>query len=151
MKAHILTLFILLFSVSVIAQHKDDDREKIQALKVSFITEKLDLSAKEAQAFWPIYNAYGENSRKYKYQDMRNIRKEIKDNISTLSDAKAKELLDKFVEAENNLHQERVNLITNLKKIISPKKIILLKATEDDFNRKLFDEYKKRKRSDTKK
>lgn len=151
MKTYISTLFILLFTISVFAQHKDNDRERIQALKVSFITEKLDLTAKEAQAFWPIYNTYDENSRKCKYEDMRGIRKEIKENAATLTDAKAKELLDKFVQAENTLHQERVNLIVNLKKIISPKKIILLKATEDDFNRKLFDEYKKRKREPNKK
>ncbi|MEL0652207.1 sensor of ECF-type sigma factor [Algibacter sp. TI.3.09] len=144
MKTYISTLFVLLFTISVFAQHKD--RERIQALKVSFITEKLDLTAKEAQAFWPIYNAYDEKSRKCKYEDMRGIRKEIKENAATLTDAKAEELLNKFVQAENTLHQERVNLIVNLKKIISPKKIILLKATEDDFNRKLFDEYKKRKR-----
>ncbi|MCL5129511.1 MULTISPECIES: Spy/CpxP family protein refolding chaperone [unclassified Algibacter] len=143
MKTYISTLFILLFTVSVFAQHKD--RERIQALKVSFITEKLDLTAKEAQAFWPIYNTYDENSRKCKYEDMRAIRKEIKENATTITDEKAKELLDKFVEAEDKLHTERVNLIVNLKKIISPRKIILLKATEDDFNRKLFDEYKKRK------
>jgi len=146
MKTYISTLFILLFTITVFAQHKDNDRERIKALKVSFITEKLNLTAKEAQNFWPIYNAYDENSRKYKYEDMRNIRKEIKENIATLSDAKAEELLNKFVTAENNLHKERVNLITNLKKIMSPKKIILLKATEDDFNRKLFDQYKKRKK-----
>lgn len=143
MKTPILTLFILLFTLSVFSQHKD--RERIKALKVSFITEKLDLTTKEAQAFWPIYNAYDENSRKCKYEDMRNIRKEIKENATTISDEKAETLLNKLIEAENKLHKERVDLIINLKKIISPKKIILLKATEDDFNRKLFDEYKKRR------
>jgi len=148
MKIYISTILILLLSLSAFSQNKD--RERIKTLKVSFITEKLDFTTKEAQAFWPIYNAYEENSRKYKYEDMRHIRKEIKENLATLSDAKAEELLNKFVKAENNLHQERINLITNLKKIISPKKIILLKATEDDFNRKLFDEYKKRKREQKK-
>ncbi|GAA4239051.1 hypothetical protein GCM10022291_31870 [Postechiella marina] len=143
MKTPILTLFILLFTISVFSQHKD--RERIKALKVSFITEKLDLTTKEAQAFWPIYNAYDENSRKCKYEDMRNIRKEIKENATTITDEEAKKLLEKLVDAENKLHKERVDLIANLKKIISPKKIILLKATEDDFNRKLFDEYKKRR------
>ena len=149
MRTHILTLLIALFTVSTFAQHQD--RERIQALKVSFITEKLDFTAKEAQAFWPIYNTYEENSRKCKYEDMRNIRKEIKDNAENLSDAKAEELLNKFVAAENSLHEERINLIVNLKKIISSKKIILLKAAEDDFNRKLFDQYKKRKREQQKK
>ena len=32
----------------------------IKALKVAHITEKLDLTEKEAQQFWPIYNAYDE-------------------------------------------------------------------------------------------
>jgi len=134
----------------MLAQHNNKDRERIQALKISFLTEKLDLTTKEAEAFWPVYNAYDSNSRKYKYVDMRAIRKEIKENAETLSDAKAEELLNKFIVAENNLHKERVNLITNLKKIISPKKIILLKASEDDFNRKLFDQYKKRKKEQQK-
>lgn len=150
MKTYISTLLIFLFSLSMLAQHNNKDRERIQALKISFLTEKLDLTTKEAEAFWPVYNAYDSNSRKYKYVDMRAIRKEIKENAETLSDAKAEELLNKFIVAENNLHKERVNLITNLKKIISPKKIILLKASEDDFNRKLFDQYKKRKKEQQK-
>ena len=32
--------------------------EKIQALKIAFITQKLGLSAEEAQRFWPVYNQY---------------------------------------------------------------------------------------------
>ena len=33
-------------------------REKIQALKVAFITQKLHLSPSEAEKFWPVYNQY---------------------------------------------------------------------------------------------
>lgn len=143
MKTYILPLMIFLFTVNVFSQH--NNRERIRAQKVSFITDRLDLSAKEAQAFWPIYNAYDESTMKIKHQDMRNIRRDIKQNLDTLSDEKAQELLDKLIEAENNLHQARVKLVTSLKKIIPPKKIILLKAAEDDFNRKLFDQYKKKR------
>ena len=32
--------------------------EKIQALKIAFITQKLSLSAEEAQRFWPVYGQY---------------------------------------------------------------------------------------------
>ena len=32
--------------------------EKIQALKIAFITQKLALSSDEAQRFWPVYNQY---------------------------------------------------------------------------------------------
>jgi hypothetical protein len=32
--------------------------ERIQALEIAFITEKLNLSSEEAQKFWPVFNAY---------------------------------------------------------------------------------------------
>src|SRR5260370_42101668 len=31
---------------------------KLQSLYVAFITQKLDLTATEAQAFWPVHNAF---------------------------------------------------------------------------------------------
>ena len=140
---YILPIFILLFTFNAFSQR--NDRERIKAQKTAFITNKLDLSAKEAQNFWPVYNAYNESTMKIKHQDIRNIRRNIKQNLNTLSDEKAQELLDKLIEAENSLHQARVNLVSDLKKIISPKKIILLKAAEEDFNRKLFEEYKRKR------
>tara|TARA_R110002096_G_scaffold236447_3_gene427017 strand:- start:8354 stop:8800 length:447 start_codon:yes stop_codon:yes gene_type:complete len=143
MKTNIIALFIFLFTLNAFSQHKD--RERIKALKISFITSKLDLTSKEAQEFWPVYNAYDEATLKIKHQDIRNIRREIKQNLNTLSEDKAKELLNKLVIAENKLHEEKVNLIEKLKKIISPKKIIVLKAAEDDFNRQLFDQYKRKR------
>jgi hypothetical protein len=47
------------------AQDEDGGKrgEKIQALKIAFITQKLGLSAEEAQRFWPVYNQY-ENEMK---------------------------------------------------------------------------------------
>ena len=119
--------------------------EFLKAQKISFITGKLDLTIKEAEKFWPIYNAYDEATLKIKHQEIRNIRKEIKQNLNTLSDAKAKGLLENLIIAENKLHEENVNLIVKLKKIISPKKIILLKAAEEDFNRQLFEQYKRKR------
>ena len=41
------------------AQDPDDTRaEKIQSLKIAFITQKLQLTPDEAQKFWPVYNQY---------------------------------------------------------------------------------------------
>jgi hypothetical protein len=143
MKANITALFIFLFTLNAFSQHLD--RERIKAQKISFITDKLDLTAKEAEKFWPVYNAYDEATLKIKHQDIRNIRKEIKQNLNTMSDVKAKDLLENLIIAENKLHEENVNLIVKLKKIISPKKIILLKAAEEDFNRQLFEQYKRKR------
>ena len=41
------------------AQDGDKTRaEKIEALKIAFITQKLQLTTDEAQKFWPVYNQY---------------------------------------------------------------------------------------------
>lgn len=146
----IITIFIfsILISFSANAQH-NKKRGKIKALKVSFITEKLNLSEKEAQEFWPIYNAYENKMHEFRYIGLRSLRKEIKENSESMSEDRANELLNKFIEIEDSTHKERTQLITKLKGVISAKKIIRLKATEEDFKRKILDQYKNHKRGET--
>lgn len=140
MKTNLLHILMVLVSLNTFAQSKHD---KVKALKVSFITERLELSQQEAQQFWPIYNAYDEITSKIKHQDLRNIRLEIKDNITSLSNERASELLNQIATAEGKLHDEEIKLNKELKKIISPKKIILLKIAEEDFKKKLFEQWKR--------
>lgn len=142
MKTYILAFGFLLLSLGALAQ---PNRDQIRSLKVAFITERLDLTPKEAQEFWPIYNAYDDQMVKIKFEELRNLRRNIKQNVETLSDSEAKTLLDSLVIAENKLHDEEVNLIKNLKKVISPQKILMLKVAEEDFNRKLFEQFRKRR------
>ncbi len=60
-------LILIVFSGTFLgAQSQDDDArkaEKIQALKIAFITQKLELTSDEAQKFWPVYSQY-ENDMK---------------------------------------------------------------------------------------
>jgi len=144
MKKIIITLLFASLTLTAFSQGKEK-KERIRALKVAHITEKLDLSEKEAQQFWPIYNAYDDNVSKLRHKDIKNIRKEIKENFETLTDEKAQELLNKLFKAENSLHNERIKLANKLKTIISPKKILLLQIAEESFKRKLFDQFKKRR------
>ena len=48
------------FTTTVTAQNpnKDNRTEKVQALKIAFITQKLELTTDQAQRFWPVYNRY---------------------------------------------------------------------------------------------
>lgn len=47
------------------------DGNRIESLKIAFITRKLDLSPEEAQKFWPVYNKYAEELKKT-HQELRN-------------------------------------------------------------------------------
>jgi hypothetical protein len=60
MKKYLLILFLMIGSLS---QIKAQDGEKIQSLKIAFITQKLQLTPDEAQKFWPVYNQYDNEIR----------------------------------------------------------------------------------------
>lgn len=47
-------------------------RANIEALKVAYITRELNLTAEEAQKFWPIHNGY--------IEELKQVRKENMDN-----------------------------------------------------------------------
>ena len=87
MKNLIFTL-ILLTSFSIFSQESKSD--KVEAMKVGFITNKLELTAKEAQTFWPLYNEY--NSK------LEKLRKTKKSDFDDLKN-KSENITDKELEA----------------------------------------------------
>lgn len=44
---------------------------RVEALKIAFITRKLDLTPEEAQKFWPIFNKYSDELKKT-HQELKN-------------------------------------------------------------------------------
>jgi len=61
MKRIFLLLVLLTGNIALLrAQDGDDPKrgEKIESLKIAFITQKLSLTSAEAQSFWPVYNRY---------------------------------------------------------------------------------------------
>jgi hypothetical protein len=59
-KLTIIFLSAVILSLPAIAQRRmtGSEFEQFKSQKIAFITEKLNLTPKEAQAFWPVYNQY---------------------------------------------------------------------------------------------
>ena len=72
MKQFLLIISFLGLGLGVFAQEEDAKKDggRIEALKIAYITNKLNLSTDEAQKFWPIYNKYMDEVRKA-HQDSR--------------------------------------------------------------------------------
>ncbi len=140
----ILVILLLCVSFGVSAQ-KGKRHERIKALKISFLTEKLSLTEKEAQEFWPVYNAFEQKMNQIRFKEIRSIRKEIRSNLDTMSDSQALALIERFKKAENQIHDLKTDFSGKLSKIISPKKMIRLKLAEEDFKKKMLEEFKKRR------
>ncbi|SFC94817.1 MULTISPECIES: sensor of ECF-type sigma factor [Flavobacterium] len=142
---NILPLLLFLTSFSFFAQNGkiDEKREKIKAFKVSFLTTELELTSTEAEKFWPIYNAYDDKQFDLKHLKMKTyIRKLNDDNINNLSEKDAVTLLSQIESTDKELYVLREKYMASLKKILSAKKILKLKKSEDDFNRKLLQQYR---------
>lgn len=97
--------------------------KNIQALKVAFITRQLNLTADEAQKFWPVYNTYSDAVKK--------IRLEQKQDVLGF---------------EEKVLVERKKLKAEMKKILVTEERSNIAMTIDrDFNEVLRNELKDRK------
>lgn len=132
-------LFLLTFSA--FSQHKERE-ERIKALKIAFITERLAFTESEAQKFWPIYNTFEAENNRLRRQSHDKPKVE---NFETLTESDAKALLDDMVSIENQKFKLREKFMKDLLTVIPAKKVILLKTTEDEFNKRMFEEFKKRR------
>ena len=144
---NIFTVLLLLLSISFYAQGKRilEIKEKIYALKVAFITNELSLTSSEAEKFWPIYNSFEDKQFDLKHQKSISFIKKMDDEtLSQMSDKEALIILTQMEATEDELLQLRKKLIINLKSVISPVKIIKLKKTEEEFNKKLLQQYREK-------
>jgi len=138
MKMKLYVVLLLLATCFTFAQGNQEKREKIKALKVAFLTEKLTLTSEEAQKFWPIYNAYEEKQFEIRYKKLRGLGNQLKDNSEEkISEKEALQLIAQFESYEDELHGLKKKFSKDLLVVLSPKKVILLKKYEDEFNRKL--------------
>ena len=130
-------LLVALLSVSTIfAQQTDEDddgkADKIETLKVGFITEKLNLSSAEAKSFWPVYNEFEVQMKKLRVKERENVR--LLKAKSSLTDADA----DKFLNEQLSLKQQQLDLnkkyVAEFKKVIPAKKVARLLMLEQDLS-----------------
>ncbi len=104
--------------------------EKYKAEKVSFITEKLDLTVDEAQKFWPTYNEY-ENKRdeliKSKRLDVHGR------GHQDMSSAEMEKMVDNKIEQELQLAKLKLEFHKKVKKLIPIEKVVRLYRAENEF------------------
>ena len=97
--------------------------KNIQALKVAFITRQLNLTAEEAQKFWPVYNTYSDAVKKIRIEQKQDV-----------------------LGFEEKVLVERKKLKAEMKKILVTEERSNIAMTIDrDFNEVLRNELKDRK------
>ena len=150
----ILLLFFIFIGCNLIAQpnNKQDDRfEELNAMKVAFITNQLNLTSVEAQNFWPIYNKHTKAFDAIRIKQRLELRQNEKNDEDLtrlkvrLKDDNAEKFISSFLKAEAQQLELKKALVNNLKPYISSGKIMQLIKAEHDFKRKMLQELKKRR------
>jgi len=137
MRTFVFILSLFLFSNSFAQKEDDGD---VKSYKIAFITERLDLSSKQAQEFWPIYNMHNNRYEDLKENTWEPIKKDLM-NIDKLSEEEAEVLLQEYRAYKKKRLEYREAFIKDLLSVISPKKVMQLKKADYDFNKELLKQY----------
>jgi len=128
---------IMLSKTSAIAQREknfENNKEKIEAQKVAFITTKLKLTTDEATKFWPVYNEY-EAKREAIRKNFRSTNKPI--SPDSLTDAQAKDRITAELKMEQSLLDLKGEYTTKFYSVLPAQKVLKLVKTEEEFKKVL--------------
>jgi len=154
MKRIICIAGLLLFTASLHAQPgKRADRrdqfnppngrggERIEAIKVAYLTDRLELSASQAKAFWPVYNEYEQELRTAR----KAFRQKHRDGSALENDAGA----NRFIEDNLDFQEQAIDIRRKYKdlflKTISAQQLAALYEAERDFKKLLLQQLRGRR------
>jgi Spy/CpxP family protein refolding chaperone len=153
------TILILLTGISLAAcarqntatasprAHDAPGREKVESMRIAFITQKLDLSPDEAQKFWPVYNEF-QKKRLELHKKRKEEFKDAKGSIDSLSDKQAEAMVDgEMAFRQKNLDLEK-EYHSKFKSVLPIKKVAKLYRAEDMFAHRLLERISERGRAE---
>jgi hypothetical protein len=112
--------------------------ERVEALRIAFFTEKLQLTPEESQNFWPLYNEYQDKEK--------GIRKTYRDDksLELMSDAEAEKLIENTFEMEEKLLDLKKEYYQKMRRVLPVRKVALLSRIERQFKERLLEEWRNR-------
>ena len=136
-------LFTIIATISLNAMAQKGER--LEAMKIGFITERLNLSSEEAKVFWPVYNKFTEDLKKLRQSTKGKIADEMAD-MPAMTDTEAEKVLNDMVNFKINEADLLKKYATEFKKVLPIKKVVLLFKAENDFKRELLKKLAQRNR-----
>lgn len=140
MRTLILTASFLFICIAADAQRDDREmKERYEAMKIAFISERLELTPAEAQTFWPLYNAYEDQLKTLKEKYKRPEKK-----VTDLSESESLELINNRFKRDEEKLAIMKNFATQLDGVLSNNKIARLIFIEEEFKSKMLKKVKNR-------
>jgi hypothetical protein len=116
--------------------------EMLKAEKITFFTQKLDLTSQESERFWPIYNDYWERKNQI-IDSKRTAMKYCSKNIEKMSDEEIVKYADLYINFQKQESDLLIEFNTKFQAVLPPKKVLKLYQTDYDFKTYLLQQIKK--------
>jgi Spy/CpxP family protein refolding chaperone len=116
---------------------KPEGFEKLKALKIGFITEKLKLSSEQATNFWPVYNEFDAKRME--------LRLEARDKIQAAPDDASKRL-DEIEALRKKEFILESDYSARFRKVLTPQQALDLYKVEIEFREMLLRERQERRK-----
>ena len=132
-----LLIFYLTFFIfqNGFSQKERLSREKVNAYKKLFLSDKLKLNPNIEIDFWKAYKSY-EDSLYQLWDNNKNNFRKVADEMS-FSDSEYAQLINDYMDYEKKKVELRGQLISELKEVLSPRKTYELFRLEEDFRREM--------------
>ncbi len=135
MKPLLTLLFVTLSFVGMTQQNHKQKKEEIKAQKIAFLTTELNLTEKESEKFWPVYNEYDAKMMANR-KAHRSIIKKLK-KFDELSGDEAYSLSEQIIQLETERAQIRKEYLPKFSKVLGKKKGAKVFYAEEKFKRQL--------------
>ncbi len=132
-------LFLTTLQWQVNAQERSDDR--IKAIKVAYITERLSLTPEEAEVFWPVYNEFESRKGEINHKK-RATGEEFVKNQENLSDAEVTKMLDEINKLNKAESELTIQFDKKFREILTPAKVMKLYIAEVQFRNYLINKFR---------
>ncbi|MBS9524667.1 Spy/CpxP family protein refolding chaperone [Litoribacter alkaliphilus] len=133
----ILIILLLLTSSSTLwAQRpqREYDKDKLEAARVAFVTNRINLTPTQAEKFWPLYNQHLEERSGY-MREMMSINRQAGESIS---DSQAEKLIEQRFQIQEKMMQSEKAFTKKITEVISPVQALQLSNVNRDFTRQLY-------------
>jgi Spy/CpxP family protein refolding chaperone len=121
----LLALVFCLIPVALLAQTNDQMqliREAAKANKKLLVSKNMNLTEEKAKSFWPVYEEYQQALSQINERIVKAI-KGYAENYKSLTDERAKGLLDESIAIEEDRLTLQKSYISKFSKVLQPKQV----------------------------
>ena len=128
-------LLVAIALTGFLQANAQEGNEKIEAMKIAFITKRLQLTPEESQKFWPVYNQYEAEKKQIRQSTIGTV-KDLKED-GDFTNAEAEQAITKYIEFKAKDLDLIKKYVAEFRKILPATKVAKLVTAEEHFKKML--------------